>query len=155
MSSSTSISTIESSASWAPKGDRIAYFARTEKNKTLVIQNVVNGRVEQRFSLDAVDGPESPAFSPDGTRVAFSALQGAVSDIFMVDLSTGAVTNLTNDAFADYSPTFAPDGRSVVYTARVSKVSGINAGYEWVVADGIDVAEDIVECDRLCPLSRR
>lgn len=106
--------------SWAPQGDRIAYFARTEKHKTLVIQSVVSGRVEQRLNLDSVDAPESPAFSPDGTKVVFSALQGAVGDIFVVDLATGALTNLTNDAFADYAPTFAPDGRSVVYTGRVS-----------------------------------
>jgi hypothetical protein len=106
--------------SWSPKGDRIAYFARTEKSKTLVIQNVVNGRVEQRLDLDEVDAPESPAFSPDGTRVAFSALKGAVGDIFVVDIATGAVSNVTNDGFADYAPTFSPDGRTVVYTARVS-----------------------------------
>ena len=106
--------------SWAPKGDRLAYFARTEKHKTLVIQNVVSGKVEQRLNLESVDAPESPAFSPDGTRVAFSALRNAVGDIFVVDLASGAVTNVTNDAFADYAPTFAPDGRSVVYTARVS-----------------------------------
>ncbi len=106
--------------SWAPKGDRIAYFVRTEKHKSLVIQDVVSGRVEQRLNLEQVDAPESPAFSPDGQRVAFSALKGAVSDIFVVDLATGNVTNLTSDDFADYAPTFAPDGRTVVYTARVS-----------------------------------
>jgi hypothetical protein len=106
--------------SWAPRGDKLAYFARTEKSKTLVIQNVVSGQVEQRLDLASVDAPESPAFSPDGTRVAFSALQGAVADIFVVDLATGALTNLTSDGFADYAPTFAPDGGTIVYTARVS-----------------------------------
>src|ERR687895_1171360 len=37
--------------SWAPAGDRIAYFARTEKVKTLILQNVVTGRIEQRLEL--------------------------------------------------------------------------------------------------------
>jgi len=105
---------------WSPKGDRLAYFARTEKSKTLVIQDVVSGKTVQKIDLKAVDGPESPAFSPDGTRVAFSALQGAVGDIFIVDLATGDLTNVTKDPFADYAPSFAPDGRSVVYSARIS-----------------------------------
>ena len=30
--------------SWAPTGDSIAYFARTEKFKTLIIHDIVNGR---------------------------------------------------------------------------------------------------------------
>ena len=60
------------------------------------------------------------AFSPDGMRVTFSGLQGATGDIFVVDLGTGQVTNVTNDAFADYAPSFAPDGRSLVYSARIS-----------------------------------
>ena len=36
---------------WAPVGDRIAYFARTEKHKTLVLQNVATGEIERRFEL--------------------------------------------------------------------------------------------------------
>ncbi len=106
--------------SWAPVGDHIAYFARMEKQKTLIIQNVVSGRIDQRIPMRTVDMPESPAFSPDGKRVAFAALAMAVPDIYVVDLATGALTNVTKDAFADYSPVFSLDGRSLIYTARIS-----------------------------------
>ncbi|MEO5897666.1 MAG: hypothetical protein ABIS06_18405 [Vicinamibacterales bacterium] len=106
--------------SWAPAGDRLAYFARTEKYKTLILQNVVNKKVEKRLELKTVDMPESPDISPDGRTVAFSALKGAVGDIFTVDIETGAIKNLTNDAFGDYAPTYSPDGKSIVYLARVS-----------------------------------
>jgi hypothetical protein len=104
---------------WAPGGDRLAYFARTEKQKSLILQNVVSGSVEHRVAMD-VDDPESPTIHPNGKLVAFSGLRGAVSDIFMVNLDTKEVTNLTNDAFADYGPTFSPDGKQLVYIARVS-----------------------------------
>jgi hypothetical protein len=106
--------------SWAPTGDKIAYFARTEKQKTLVVQNVVTAKIEQRIELKDVDMPESPDFSPDGRTVAFSALQGAQGDIFLLDLETKALTNLTKDTFGDYAPTFTPDGKAIVYLARVS-----------------------------------
>jgi hypothetical protein len=105
--------------SWAPVGDRIAYFARTEKSKTLVVQNVVTDRIEQRIDLASVDAPESPAFSPDGRAVVFSAIRGGVTDLFEVALDTGQIRNLTNDPIADYAPVYAPDGRVVVYAARI------------------------------------
>ncbi|HXE81321.1 MAG TPA: hypothetical protein VNK41_11250, partial [Vicinamibacterales bacterium] len=104
---------------WSPTGDRLAYFARTEKRKSLIVQNVVTGKTEYRVTMD-VDDPESPTIHPNGRLVAFSALRGAVSDLYMVDLETEEVTNLTNDAFADYGPTFSPDGRFIVYVARIS-----------------------------------
>jgi WD40-like Beta Propeller Repeat len=106
--------------SWSPKGDAIAYFARTEKERALVIQNAVTGKLENRIPMKSVDDPESPAIAPDGRHVAFSALRGAIGDIFMLDLDTGKIENLTNDAFADYGPTFSPDGSYIVYMARVS-----------------------------------
>ncbi len=106
--------------SWSPAGDRLAYIVRRERGKTLIVQNVLTRKVEQRIDLKTVDEPESPAFSPDGRMIAFAALQNAVGDIFTVDLASGTVTNLTKDAFADYGPTFAPDGKSVVYMARIS-----------------------------------
>ncbi len=106
--------------SWAPAGDRLAYFARTEKQKTMILQNVVNRKIERRIELKTVDMPESPDISPDGKEVAFAALSSAIGDIFVVNIETGAVRNVTNDQFGDYSPTWTPDGKGIVYLARVS-----------------------------------
>jgi hypothetical protein len=116
---------------WAPVGDNIAYFAREDKGKTLIVQNVVTGRTEHRIKLESVDAPESPAFSPDGRYVAFAAIAGGVTDIYVVDLTSRALRNVTADATADYSPTFSPDGQSVVYTARIGgndKLFRLNLG---------------------------
>ncbi len=106
--------------SWAPAGDRLAYFVRAEKNRTLIVQNVLSREIDLRVDLNTVDDPESPDISPDGRRVVFAALQGGTGDIFVVDLQTNAVTNLTKDDFADSGPTWAPDGKSIVYLARIS-----------------------------------
>ena len=72
--------------SWSPKGDRLAYFVRTEKERTLIIQNVLTRKIEERIPMKSVDEPESPAFSPDGRTIAFAALRNAVGDIFTVNL---------------------------------------------------------------------
>jgi hypothetical protein len=106
--------------SWAPAGDRIAYFARREKGKPLFLQNILTRDVEQRLDMSSVDDPESPDFSPDGKTVAFSALRDGVGDIFLVNVASGEITNITKDAFADYGPTYSPDGKYIVYVARVS-----------------------------------
>ena len=106
--------------SWSPVGDRLAYFARTEKQRSLIVQNVVTDKTEVRIELKAVDVPESPDWSPDGKMLYFSALKNGVGDIWSIDPETSELTNLTQDEFADYSPTASPDGKSVVYLARVS-----------------------------------
>jgi hypothetical protein len=106
--------------SWAPSGDRIAYFVRKEKRKDLIVQNVLNRKIEKRFAIKNVDMPESPDFSPDGKTIAFAGLQNAIADIFVLDLASGEIKNVTNDPFGDYAPTWAPDGKSIVYMARVS-----------------------------------
>jgi len=106
--------------SWSEIGDRVAYFVRKGKYRSLVFQSIATRGVEQIIDLDMVDQPESPDISPDGQTVAFSALQGGIGDIYLLDLETGNPTNLTEDEFADYAPTFSPDGSYLVYLARVS-----------------------------------
>jgi hypothetical protein len=105
---------------WAPTGDHLAFIARFGKSKGIVIEDVVTKKVVQRIVLPTVDEPESPCYSPDGKSIVFSALQNAKSDIFIVTLATGQVTNLTQDPFYNYGPVFSPDGQSIVYLARVS-----------------------------------
>jgi hypothetical protein len=106
--------------SWSPQGDRLAYFVRTEKDRSLIVQNVVSKKVEVRVNLTTIDAPESPDFSPDGKLVAFAGMRGSEADIFTVNLETKEIVNLTKDKFANYAPTWAPDGRSIVYLVRVS-----------------------------------
>lgn len=106
--------------SWSPKGDRLAYFVRTGKQRSLIVQNVLTRDVEVRVEMKSVDEPESPSFSPDGRFVAFSALRGAVGDIYTIDLETQELVNLTTDEFNEYGPTFSPDGNMVVYITRIS-----------------------------------
>ncbi len=106
--------------SWAPGGDRLAYFVRTGGVRTLIIQDVVSKKILQRIPIRTLDAPESPCFSPDGEHVAFAALNDAVGDIYEIDLRTLAITNLTKDSFAEYAPVFSPDGRQLVYLTRVS-----------------------------------
>src|SRR5262249_38337829 len=105
---------------WSPKGDRLAYFVRTEKERTLIIQNVLTRKIEIRVPMKSVDEPESRAVSPDGRTVAFAGLRGGTGDIFTVDLQTQQVVNLTTDDFFDYGPVYSPDGKYLVYNVRVS-----------------------------------
>jgi hypothetical protein len=105
---------------WSPKGDRITYFVRTEKERSLIIQNVLTARIEERVPMRTVDEPESPAFSPDGTTIAFAALRGGIGDIYTLNLASKEIVNLTNDSFHDAGPTFSPDGKSLIYAARIS-----------------------------------
>ena len=82
--------------SWSPQGDRIAYFVRSGKYNSLVIQNVLTKKIERKIDLDTVDEPDSPDFSPDGTKVIFSALRRAVGDIFEVDLNKQTIFPLVH-----------------------------------------------------------
>ena len=106
--------------SWSPAGDRLAYFVRQGKQKTLIVRDVISGDIEERIEMKTVDEPESPDLAGDGRRVAFSALQNAIGDIYLADLVTGEITNVTNDDFADYAPSFSPDASFLIYLARVS-----------------------------------
>ncbi len=117
--------------SWSPTGDRLAFFVRTEKDRSLIVQNVITRKIEIRIPLLTVDAPESPDFSPDGKLIAFSGMRNSTADIFTVNLETKEIVNLSKDAIADYAPTWAPDGKSLVYLSRVSgneKVFRMNAG---------------------------
>jgi hypothetical protein len=105
---------------WSPRGDRLAYFVRTEKERTLIVQNVLTRKIESRVAMKPVDEPESPSFTPDGQGLAFAALRGGVGDIYTVDLASNRIVNLTNDEFADAAPSYSPDGSFIVYNARIS-----------------------------------
>ncbi len=103
----------------SPDGNTVAVFARTERLRSLLLLDAAKGGIRRQIEIELpIDQPMSPAFSPDGRTVAFRAIRGGQFDIYLLDLESGQVTNLTDDPASDSSPTFTPDGRSIVYTAQ-------------------------------------
>lgn len=58
-----------------------------------------------------------PAFSPDGTRIAFEGkLPGAAADdLWVVPVAGGDPVQLTTSAASDAGPVWSPDGTSTIY----------------------------------------
>ncbi len=97
-------------------GNFIAFFGRKGKGKNLYILNIVTKKFEREYPLP-LDQPLSPAFSPDGEKIAFQGYKEDKADIFLLNLNDGSILNLTNDGFYDGSPEFSPDGKYIVYSS--------------------------------------
>jgi hypothetical protein len=104
---------------YSPDGNHIAVFARKERGRLLLLLNVITGRIDRTVEIPrGYERPGQPAYSTDGQTIAFHAFSNQRSDIFLMDLDTEAITNLTDDDIYDSSPAFAPDGEHLVYTAE-------------------------------------
>jgi WD40 repeat protein/surface antigen Omp85-like protein len=107
------------SISFDPRGDVVGFFARKGKRRSLYLVSVLSGKILRRVPVE-LDQAQSPALLPDGKHALLVGLKEGVSDVFLLDLQTGAVKNLTDDAFADSNPQISPDGKLVVYSRRIS-----------------------------------
>jgi Tol biopolymer transport system component len=101
---------------FSPTGDQIALFVRKERGRNLLLMNPLTGEIDRSIPMP-VEQQLSPAYSPDGTRIAFAGIRGNQSDIFVYDLSDGTLTNLTSDVFYDGAPVYSPDGKWLVYSS--------------------------------------
>ncbi len=103
---------------FSPSGDQIAFFAKKERGRHLVLVNALTAKLERSIGMK-VEQQLNPTFSPDGKKIAFHGILGNKADIFMLDLESGEITNVTNDDFFDASPSFSPDGRWLLYSSVV------------------------------------
>lgn len=79
------------------------------------------------YEAERDDQVYTPRFSPDGTRLVFSEHHGPWRDLALLDLRTGGLRRLTDDAALDLEPTFDPSGRYVVFASDRSGVYDLYA----------------------------
>ncbi len=60
----------------------------------------------------------NPTWAPDGRRIAFTALTGGTSDLYVYDLEAKTLKPLTSDLFGDLHPAWSPDGRWIAFVSE-------------------------------------
>ena len=71
-----------------------------------------------RKVMDDAAAATEPAFSPDGSRIAFVSTRDGQPEIYVMDADGTGATRLTNSRAADGAPSFTADGQAVVFHSR-------------------------------------
>ena len=103
---------------FSPDGNTLAFFARQDRGRKLVLIDVLKGKIVRNIEMD-VEQQVGLSWSPDGDTIAFGGHQGGRFDIFEVDVASGEVRNVTADGVYDQSPAYSPDGKSLVFSSVV------------------------------------
>jgi Tol biopolymer transport system component len=103
--------------SWSPDGRRVAIAVKSRGRDAIYLIDAESGdreRVDLGTELNAI---YSVDWSPDGTKLAFQGNRGEQSDIYVFDLGTRELTNITADIFSDVDPNWAADGRTIYFVS--------------------------------------
>lgn len=148
--------------------DRTGGFAVSRDGSRLAYTGPADGGDRQIFvaNLDGTGAEQvthglaasSPAWSPDGSTIAYAGHRGDEPDnIFVLDLATGVFTQITLEEEGARSPSFSPDGSSLVYSAeadperdgrevRMVPVAGGDS-VRLVGGDGVDASDSQLSAD--------
>ena len=63
----------------------------------------------------------SPAISPDRTMLAFASDRNGFWDLYVMELQTGSVTQITASPEYDSAPSFSPDGQWLVFETYINE----------------------------------
>jgi hypothetical protein len=110
-----SLQFLASAGGWAPDSRRLAIATVRRGKPVLAILDTTNGHIDQEIPVPEADEIFQPAWSPDGTAIAFSAQVGGFTDLFVHTLATGATRRLTSDEYADLQPVWSPDGSRLAF----------------------------------------
>jgi WD40 repeat protein len=96
----------------------LLFTSRFGERDALVFWDIAGERVTGRYRFDGLVSLLSPQWSPDGGRIAFSALSDSgVSDLYVLELQSGELKRVTADVYEDLDPTWLPHGRALVFSS--------------------------------------
>jgi TolB protein len=106
------------SPTWSPDGEQLAYVSFEFPGRTAIIVHHL-ARAERRklISIEGING--APAWSPDGRRLALSLSHRGSPDIYIVNVASGQLTQLTNEPSIETEAEWLDDS-TIVFTSNRS-----------------------------------
>lgn len=82
------------------------------------MQDVVSGSRRLLSQFPGING--APAWSPDGRKLALVLSKSGSPNIYVMDIASHQLTQLTHDFYINTEPAWSPNGRSLLFTSNRS-----------------------------------
>jgi Tol biopolymer transport system component len=124
------------SPAFSPDGERVAFYAGWAGPRRIWVSDPFGRNPRQVTGDDSEQISHIlPRWSPDGTKIVFQNNYWTTRwDIRVVDVATGEMRWVTDDAYKDVNPVWSPDGKHIYFSSYRS--GGMNIWRVPVDADG-------------------
>jgi len=96
----------------------LALISKSQETDVLHIWDLESERIVRTFQFPGLIALSSPAWSPGGDRLVFSAAdQRGHVNLYLVDAEGGRLQPLTDDLYDDREPDWSPDGRRIIFSS--------------------------------------
>jgi len=110
-----------SGITFSPDGDNICFVAKSNGYDALMFINVSKRKVYRKKEVFTngmkANGLRSPRWSPDGKKIAFSALLDGQRDVFVYNLDTDVLHQITNDVHDDQDAPWMQDSKTLILSS--------------------------------------
>lgn len=112
-------SSISLSPSFSPQSDRIAFqtYVMRDRFPNAEIQIILKTGGRPRSLITCRGTNTGPAFSPDGTLIAYSSSCGGNSELHVIRPDGAGMQQITRNPASDISPAWSPNGRQLVFVS--------------------------------------
>jgi hypothetical protein len=96
----------------------LAFVTKSGENDALHLYSVNEDKIVETLHPAGIVSIGSPSWSPDGKRLAFSAIDmSGYDDLYIFNLETKSVQRLTNDYYDDRDPSWCPTGDKIAFSS--------------------------------------
>ncbi len=113
-----SLQPLRSAGAWSRDGRWFAFAAVRQGQAALQIVDMHGNTSDRELLFPSLGQVLSATWSPDGASIAFSAIAGGATNLYVADVATAALRQLTDGVFADLQPSWSNDGRTIAFVSE-------------------------------------